>query len=137
MTRYDVYYESKPIGFVQVEPVGLYTHYRCRCSFRENGLYRIVAKYGKLCIDLGICIPEHDEFVAYARVPTKNLNEASPCFYAIERNRHKKEFIPVDTRHEFAFITQLVKAKYYVMNDVRGILIENDQRDSFGEISSK
>ena len=137
MTHYDIYFENKPIGIARVESVGLYTQFQCRCNFLVKGSYRIIAQYGTLQIDLGLCIPQDNIFVTSAKVATKKLNKETPCIFAVDTKERDKTFIAVDSQEKFAYIAKLAKAKFCIQKDIRGIMINNDYCESPGVISSK
>ena len=124
MTRYDIYFENKPIGIACVESVGLYTQFQCRCSFRNEGSYRIIAQYGAVQIDLGLCIPANNMFVTNAKIATKKLNGSPPYFFALDIKQNNVTFVPVDPQENFSFIEKLSGAKFHIKNGIKGILIQ-------------
>ncbi len=123
MALFDIFREDISVGNAFVETVGLYTMFTCRCNFQDKGIYRIIAQYGSVKIDLGICIPQEDGYATFAKIPTKNISNDVPQFYAIEGSQSNMIFIPVKTHETFDYITNLPEARFYNREGECGLLI--------------
>lgn len=123
---YNIYFDNKAIGVASVESAGLYTEYQCRCKFDVRGSYRIIAQYGALQVDLGLCYPEKNFFVTRARVANNKLNGALPYFLAVDNKHRDKKFIPINPNEQFLHIAKLNCAFFIVRNNIKGIVINKD-----------
>ena len=119
--------DGKKVGNAYIDTNGLYTSFQCKCSFPIDGIYRINAKYGVRYIDLGVCIPNGDSYVTSAKIPTKNLGEEEPAFYAIRKGSENLIFIAVDEHTDFRYLKRLVDARFQVQNGQKGLLIRDNQ----------
>lgn len=137
MISYDIKLENQSVGIVCVEHVGLYTQFQCRCTFKKEGSYRIMAQYGASCINLGLCVPENNVFVTRMKVATKKLNGEIPHFFAVDTKNKDLKFFPVKPEHNISCIANLPEAKFYIENGVPGILIEGGAYELSGMTSSE
>ena len=125
MVLYDILWQNQSVGTACVETVGLYTKFQCRCSFSNEGMYRVFAQYGSVKADLGICVPEESEYVTCAKIPTKNLNNEIPQFYVSDGVDENMFFVPVRADEKFCNLDRLFEARFCVQEGEKGLLIKN------------
>lgn len=123
MVQYNIVFGKENVGTVNVESVGMYTHFSSKCKFRNDGIYRIIAIYGKDKIDLGICIRSGNSYTGRARVATKHLSGDVPSFYAVDGLQRDTVFIPVEPRKAFGEISKLPGAKFHIQAGQTGLIL--------------
>ena len=125
MTNYNIYMNNIKVGTAEVEPQGLYTLFRCRCSFHKTATYRIHAQFGTTTIDLGVCVPANGSFLKRTKIATKKLNSEMPRFYAINADIKSDKFVPIDPLGEFEYISKLDTGEFCIRDLERGIVFHN------------
>ena len=123
MVQYKVFLRDKVIGIASVETENLYTHFICKCSFPDAGIYRILAEFETFQIDLGICVPNGDCFVTRANVPTKRLRKQTPSFVAIPAQQTDFRFVEIEPQNAFLHLSDLASATFSVQDGKKGLLI--------------
>lgn len=126
MKQYKIFLRDKAIGTACVETDGLYTRFLCKCSFPDAGIYRVVADFGPIQIDLGVCIPQGECSVTKAKIPSKRLNDQTPNFFAIPSLQADFAFVEIDPENEFPYLRNLATAKFSVQEGKRGLLIHKN-----------
>ena len=91
---YDITHEGVPIGTAQMEKLGLYYVFSCRCRLPEEGLYRIHAISGDAREDLGICIPMDGAFGMDKKIPAKRLGDGRLTFELAPKDWKPREIVP-------------------------------------------
>lgn len=127
MKQHKIFLRNKAVGSVSIEVDGLYTRFLCKCSFPDAEIYRIVADYGPVQIDLGVCIPQGECFVTRARVPSKRLGDQTPSFLAIPSIKTDFAFVAMDPQNAFPHLSGLATAKFSVQKGKRGLLIQKNR----------
>lgn len=123
MKQFSIMFENNIVGIARTNTTGLYTTFHCICRFLADGMYRVVAVYGKRSLVLGLCIPENEAFVLRTKIPTKHLNDATPTFYIISDAQPKSVFITEDELHGCNFLKYLLDAKLENREGRPGILV--------------
>lgn len=123
MVEYDILAGKETVGTVCVATDGLYTQFRCRCGFLQEGIYRIIAHYGEREIDLGICIPVGNTYTNNTKVATKYLTSDIPSFYMVRSTRKSAVFIPVAPNEKVCQITKLPEARFHIRAGQKGLLL--------------
>lgn len=127
MNQYKIFLRNKAVGTVSIEVDGLYTRFLCQCSFPDAEIYRIVADYGSVQINLGVCIPQGEYFVTRARVPSKRVGEQTPSFLAIPSIETDFAFVEIDPQNAFPHLSGLTTAKFSDQYEKRGLLIQRNR----------
>ena len=68
---YNIFLESNAIGTADIFEEGLYYRFSCKCIRELNGINRIIVINGTKKIDLGICVPEKNNFILNRKIPRK------------------------------------------------------------------
>ena len=97
--KYDVIYEGRAIGTVELHKEGLYYRIHCVCQVPDGEIHRLYADDEKL----GVLIPERDELVLDTRVAAKRLK--ADCLFSLNENR--VEFIPIRRGEAFPKLEKL------------------------------
>lgn len=126
MKQYKIFLRDKAIGTVSVETDGLYTRFLCKCSFPDDRIYRIVADFGPIQTDLGVCIPQGECFVTKAKIPSKRINDQTPNFFAIPSLQADFAFVEIDPKNAFPYLSDLSTAKFSIQEGKRGLLIHRN-----------
>lgn len=128
---FDICYQDGVIGRAEVTKQGLYYCFRCACTPPDKEMYRIHVNDGITTKDLGICVPDKDQYTLVARIPIKYFNDDKFVF-VLTPARLEKTFIPVAVDVPFDPLDQLETARFQIENGQPGILIDpvQDQPDS-------
>lgn len=83
-----VYFDGQQICQLQVERLGLYYHFTCRCSLQSPRILRIYAVSGVQTVPLGILMPKDGEFVLDEKISVRMWKlaaiDAAVCGYSPE-----------------------------------------------------
>ncbi len=77
---YEVLYEDKCVGKVQVLRQGLYYQFFCRVRIPDSRVCRLVAQWEKAWENLGVPVPEGDGFSLDRKLPAKRMGKTAPIF---------------------------------------------------------
>ncbi len=77
---YEVLYEDKSVGKVQVLRQGLYYQFFCRARIPDSRVCRLVAQWEKAWENLGVPVPEGDGFSLDRKLPAKRMGKTAPIF---------------------------------------------------------
>ncbi len=110
--QFDILLGGKGIGQAVVTRQGLYYQFTCRCRISGEVMYKLEVSCGENTENLGLLVPDGDEFVLTARVPIKQLGQGKLSFRAVPRHGEipKGKFVPVYPDEPFAYISQLKNA---------------------------
>lgn len=123
MNFYEILINGQVAGKAIVETKGLFTAFHCRCKLSAPGVYRIYASYADKKIDLGICVPDKDEFVVSTKIPTKHLGEGVPVFYGLDIHEKQEAIIPVSNEKTFDYLHKITDAKLCIVNGQIGVVL--------------
>ena len=128
---FEICYKDAIIGRAEVKKEGLYYCFYCACTPPDKEMYRIHVNDGMTTKDLGICVPEKDQYTLVARVPVKYFKNDELVF-VLTPARLEKTFMPVTSDGPFEALDQLETARFQLENGQSGILIDPvpDQPDS-------
>lgn len=126
MECYNIMLGSNKVGIVSIETVGLYTRFWCRCAFPDEGFYRVLAQYSEITVDLGICVPNDDEYVTQAKIPSKGLGKGIPRFYAVDRSKADIKFVPLKEGECLGCIDRLPDATLSIHKNEKRLVFPND-----------
>lgn len=106
--EYPVFLGRHQLGTVTVKRVGLYYQFVCRCKLPENVLYRLRVSYDNVEENLGVLVPEGEEFALNTKLPAKKFPEGSPEFWICTSSESAGEkVIPVYPDEPFVYISRL------------------------------
>ena len=108
---YPVLHGDQPVGEVRVARRGLYYHFSCRVQPTELCIYRLELSCGDDVENLGIPVPEGEQFVLNKRIPISRLGAGKPVFRVIPRNASLQgKFVPISPEEPFAYLDRLKNA---------------------------
>ena len=91
--NYPVYYEQSPVGKVQIQKMGLYCSFYCRCRMEPGTVCRLVVQWTGGWENLGIPVPEGDTLELKRRIPAKRLGEGPLVFRLIPSSQDIHELL--------------------------------------------
>ena len=123
---YHVFWNEKSVGTAKVIKEGLYYRFSCVCRLAEKGVYRICVSDGHKELDLGICVPEGQDFVLNTKIPSKNFREETFSFRLVTK-QEKRIVVPVKDGMPFSYLESLNDACLKTVNGVQCIVIDQSQ----------
>ena len=120
--RCDVYENDLPVGSVILGRRGLYWAVSCRCDGNKGKGKRLIAKGERERIDLGLLYPLDDSFGLETSVAVKLLGEGKICFF-LESDNSCGEWIALDEKITFAYLSQLEHCRFCIRNGKKGVLL--------------
>ena len=112
MRCYDIFWNSKKVGFAQIQQHGLYSLICCRCSFDTPAIYRITIRGQMHDVYLGVCVPVGDAFVLEKSIPSKHLQNDSLHFRVESEGSSGCEKIQIESSHTVIPISLLHKMQF-------------------------
>lgn len=119
--EYDLYYNNKKVGFVQLSKNGMYYLLKCRFHLDRPGKYHLFARCGNEERDLGTCVPYGRELGIERCLPIKKIGEGQLLFTVAEAEENDL-FVPVSADHPFPQLDRLVDGCFAVRCGVKGIV---------------
>lgn len=95
MVSYDIKFKDMIVGQAEVDKVGLFYRIVCRCRLAKIQSYRIVVQGDGGEEDLGILIPNGEQYVLTASFPVKRIGDHICGFYITERNQPEHRFVEI------------------------------------------
>ena len=115
MKTYEIRYADKAAGYAEVSTEGLYYKFYCRCRLPDNTLHRIFVYAGEKEINLGVCVPNHGEFILEKKLPIKYLGAGELSFYIGKKSAGKGlRIVPVSEDKPFGAIAMLGDAQFVI-----------------------
>ncbi len=102
---YQVSLKDGNVGQVWVNREGLYYRFSCRIPFEIGMKYRLYAIQNGNRIDMGLFVPEGNEFILSAKVPIKRFSAGEVTFYLTDRE--DTECILVKSDEPFPYLNRL------------------------------
>ena len=118
MQQYDIYLNFEKVGFADVVQEGLYYRITCRCKFNNTAVYRVIIKTCRDIINLGICIPQNNEYTLTKRIPVKRICSGKLSFFLqdVHPETAKEEYaLSIDSQS--VPISKIRYMRYKVSND--------------------
>ena len=104
---------------------GLYEVIRVECKGLGQEMQRVFVCCSGREVDLGIMIPEDDQFVLRTRIPVKRLGEGECTFYVQKMHaKHPGEFVPLSPEEPFRYLSRLKNAYLTRKNGCQGLIIQ-------------
>lgn len=91
--NYPVFYEQSPVGKVQLQKIGLYCSFYCRCRIVPGTVCRLVVQWKGGWENLGILVPEGDALELKRKLPAKRLGEGQLKFQLIPSGQDINELL--------------------------------------------
>ena len=108
---YDIYRGGEKIGKAEVRREGLYYRFRCCCDLTGEVMYRLTVTCGDKTENLGIPVPNGNEFVLSKRLPVSRFTAETPEFHAVPKHEPLPEKrIPISPETPFDYIERLENA---------------------------
>ena len=127
---YDIDWEGRPIGVVNLEKEGMYYRLVCICRPDREGRYRVKVCSGTDEIDLGICVPTEGAYTLCTRIQIKKLSKEMVTFI-LEKdagNSSMEPFrVPVSSKKPFPYLDKLTAARFLCQNGQPIIIIDPTQ----------
>ena len=126
---YDIYKGNEKIGKAEVSREGLYYRFRCCCNLTGERMHRLTVTCGAKTENLGIPIPNGEEFWLSVRIPVSKFPQAEPIFRAVPKEN--TVWVPVFEDMPFPYISELSSGVLSEKEGEMGVLISNSiQQDS-------
>lgn len=119
---YNIIWKSNLVGTAEVFDEGLYYRFSCKCTIRYEGIYRIIVINGMNMIDLGICVPEKNNFVLYKRIPKKLFKEKTFSFKLIPSNNNC--LVNICSGMACDWLDKINTARLVIVNGLQKIVID-------------
>lgn len=127
---YEIFMGGQVVGVAQVRREGLYYHFCCRCKLSGEILYRLTVTVGEREENLGIPVPDREEFCLHTRIPAKRFGKGKPIFRILPKHEPMEgRFVPLNPEEPFAYISRLKNAYLDVRNNQTGIVIRYSAPD--------
>lgn len=108
--NYGVYFGKQMAGKVQVQRLGLYYRFQCRCQLSGDIVCRLSVRCGDKRESLGVVVPMDGSFGLDTKVPVKRLGEGEMMFSLVPKHEVEPgKFIPISPEEPFAYIARLKK----------------------------
>ncbi len=125
---FQIFDKESCVGTAQIQQEGLYYRIYCNCKINADGIHRVIVRDGESAIDLGICVPEGNQFALTSRVPIKKLNADSCIFSLVKQGEKPSEHcsrreVPVETGKPFPALDELENG-YFTNEDVPMVVID-------------
>ena len=91
--NYPVFYEQSPVGKVQIQKIGLYCSFYCRCRIVPGTVCRLIMQWKGGWENLGIPVPEGDALELKRKLPAKRLGEGQLKFQLIPSGQDINELL--------------------------------------------
>lgn len=125
---YSVRFGRNIAGQVEVEPDGLYSHVRCRCSLPLGTIGRLWLYGENTRLNLGVLLPGQEGFILERRIPAKQMDVSNPDFVVQTSEENRSEFfVPVREGEPFAYLSKLKNSRYAVRDGIPGLLIPYEE----------
>ena len=133
--NYDIFRGNEKIGKAQVKREGLYYCFRCVCSLTGGVICRLTATCGERMENLGVLLPDGDEFRLEKRLPVSRFPTGELVIRAVPGNRDRAGFFaPVKPDEPFHYLSGLHSARMVRQGNQIGVLLE-DQSVPLSSIS--
>lgn len=124
--EYEVFFETRQAGKVQVTRQGLYYRFVCRCKLTGDVVCRLYVSCGGQQENLGVVVPTGDGFGLDTRLPVKRFREGTPAFsLRAKREAVSGQFVPIIPEEPFAYIERLKTSFLVKKYGQLGILVED------------
>lgn len=108
---YPVTLDGIKVGQATVETQGLYYRISCRCKLPRKEIYTLCTD-GE---DLGILVPDGEQFCLVTRVPQKRFPQKTFLFCLLAKNdKLKTKWIPISNGEPFDYLHRLKDARFSV-----------------------
>ena len=126
MGTYPILRGGETIGQACVERKGLYYYFSCRCKLSGEVIYRLTVSCGEITENLGVPVPEGEDFVLMTRIPASRLGQGEMTLRAVPKHgKPEGKFIPIAPDEPFAYLRQLEKAVFEKRNGQMGIILKD------------
>lgn len=119
---YEIYLNNKSVGQAQVEKMGLYYRFLCRCRLPQGKIYRIWVSCGGKEESLGIPVPKGNVFILETRLPVSRMGKGDFSFRAADKEAGGR-FYPVSPERPFPCMLRLREGQWRKEKGVVGIYI--------------
>lgn len=124
MRTYPILRGGETIGQACVEKKGLYYHFSCRCDLSGEVIYRLTASCGEKYENLGVPVPDSENFVLSTRIPVNKLGQGDMTVRAVPKHSSLEgKFIPISPDEPFEYLRKLEKAVFEKRNGQPGIVL--------------
>ena len=124
---YTVWLGNEGVGQAVVERCGLYYRFQCRCKLRSNVMCRVSVSCSGVYENLGILVPDGEEYKLSKSLPVKNFPGGQPEFRLQPKPPQRSEIeIDIYPEEPFRYIAKLEKA---YLDRRKGSLVIHIQRD--------
>ena len=123
---YRIIWNEEPVGTVNVKKEGLYYRFSCICRPAEKRIYKIYVSDGCTETDLGICVPEGEDFVLNTKIPSKYFQQETFLFRLVPK-QGKRILVPIKDGMSFPYLEKLNDSCVKTFNGVRCIVIDQSQ----------
>lgn len=107
---YDVMYNSRVVGYAQMEKEGLYCRIFTSCQVEKPGIYKLQVKNGHEILKTLTCIPGNQGYTVETRIPAKQLENGEVHFVLMDKNQISQLQATVNPEEEFPYMAQLEQA---------------------------
>lgn len=124
---YEIMLGGQSVGKVNVDRIGLYYHFDCRCDFTGEVMYRIEVSCGEKAEILGIPVPENGKFILRTKLPVKKLGDGKLAFRALPKHGAMAgKFVPLAPEEPFRYLKRLQEAVLQVRDGKVGVILPPD-----------
>lgn len=129
LDKFDVTYHGNIVGSVCTTREGLYTRFQCTCHLPDNEIYRLLMTCGEGEQDLGVLIPDGQQFAVNKRLQNKYITNKEMAFQIIPSSRQNNEKVfSISSDKPFDHIPMLEYARLSKQNGSYQIMITDQPR---------
>lgn len=115
MDTYQISNGEQIIGVAQVSQEGLYYKIFCRCKLPMNGIHRVYVSNNGVERDLGICVPNGEEFILEKKVPIKHIGQGELKFLAGKKSgKERVNKVPICRDKPFGAMKAIRRGRFAI-----------------------
>lgn len=124
---YEILLGGVSVGQARIKREGLYYCFQCHCKFNSEVIYKLTVSCNDATENLGIPVPEGNQFVLETKIPAKRLGEGTPVIRAVPKHQDiKGRFIPLSPTEPFVYLSQLESAFLEKRDEKLGVVIPDE-----------
>lgn len=118
-----ILFAGQKVGEGHISRSGLYHRFECRFRCDKNHKYYLYICFGDEKINLGICIPDGDDFVLKKNLASKTFTDDEMSFLLLDQSN--SSFCKIFEKKPFPHIAHLEHGVFEVRNNMPGIRFRN------------
>lgn len=108
---YNIFCGQDVIGSACVRQEGLFFCFQCRCKPPSGAMHSVIVVNNGKEFNLGVCVPDGEEFTAYKRISIKQFKDMELKFYLREKEEIPTQCVAVEENKPFEHLENLEFAR--------------------------